>query len=363
MTTVLARNKLRLLVAQSVSTVETVATSPHPISEVRAFQMGSAGSSSSYVVLRVKTQSGLIGYGECNSLSPSELKATNQAVTGRAATSYQALDALVPTAVRGGLNIALLDIVGKATKAPIYRVLGGPTRNKARAIARLSGASNEELQGDLQKQLAAGFRAFLIPIPSPTARNQGSDFAHLASARFKAMRAAAPNADFAYEINAALTPGDASSLAAGVEAMHPLWFDEPCAVTNLQTIHKIADEAAVPLAFGRTFADPGTFQDLLREGLIDLLRPDILVHGITGVRRLSAMAETYYVDIAPWHRGGRIADAAVLHAAASIPNFFIAQSSGIPGAQLPRDGFFELPKGPGLGIDVDEKTFEGNPIA
>jgi L-alanine-DL-glutamate epimerase-like enolase superfamily enzyme len=70
---VLARNKLRLLIAQSVSTVETVATSPHPISEVHAFQMGNAGSSSSYVILRVRTQSGLIGYGECNSLSPSEL--------------------------------------------------------------------------------------------------------------------------------------------------------------------------------------------------------------------------------------------------------------------------------------------------
>jgi galactonate dehydratase len=363
MTSVLAREKLRLLISQSVSTVETVATSPHPISEVRAFQMGSAGSSSSYVVLEVGTQSGLIGFGECNSLSSAELKATNLAVKGRAATSYQALDALVPAAVRGGLNIALLDIVGKATKAPIYSVLGGPTRNKARAIARLNGATDEDLQSDLHKQLAAGYRAFLIPVPTPTARNQGSDFAHFAVARMKAMRTAATDADFAFEVNGALTPGDAAILAASLGRMHPLLLDEASTVTNFETNHKIADETAVPLAFGRTFSDPGTFQELLREGLIDLLRPDILVHGITGVRRLSAMAETYYVDLAPWHRGGRIADAAVLQSAASMPNFFIAQSSNAPGAQMPRDGFFELPKGPGLGIDVDEKSFEGNRIA
>jgi galactonate dehydratase len=363
MTSVLSRKKLRLLVAQAASSAEMVAMSPHPISEVLAFQMGSAGSSNSYVVLQVRTHSGLIGYGECNSLSPAELKATNQAVNGRAATSYQALEALVPAAVRGGLNIALLDIVGKATKAPVYRVLGGPTRNKARAITRLAGVSDEELQSDLQKQLAAGFRAFLIPIPTPAARNQGSDFSHLAVARLKAMRSSAPNADFAYDVNASLTPGDASSLAAAVEGMHPLWFDEPCPVTNLETIHKIADETVVPLAFGRTISHPGTFQDLLREGLIDLLRPDILVHGITGVRRLSAIAETYYVDLAPWHRGGPIANAAVLHSAASIPNFFIAQTSNAPGGLLPHNGFFELPKGPGLGIDVDEKSFEGNRIA
>jgi galactonate dehydratase len=325
--------------------------------------MGSPGSEESYVILQVRTDSGLIGYGECNSLSGADLKATNQAVAGRAATSFQALDALVPANVRGGLNIALLDIVGKATKAPIYRVLGGPTRNKARAITRLSGSTDEELQSDLGKQFAAGFHAFLIPVPAPTARNQGSDFAHLAVARLQAMRTAAPNADFAFEAHAELTPGDAASLAAAVESMHPLWFDEPCPITNLETIHKIADETVVPLAFGRTISDPGTFQDLLREGVIDLLRPDLLTYGITGIRRLSAMAETYYVDLAPWHKGGPIANAAALHAAASIPNFFIAQTTNSSAGPAPRDGFFELPKGPGLGIEVDEKSFEGNRIA
>jgi galactonate dehydratase len=324
--------------------------------------MGTPGSEGAYVVLQVQTESGLVGYGECNAISATDLKATNQAVAGHAATSYQALEGLVPANVRGGLNIALLDIVGKATKAPIYRVLGGPTRNKARAIMRLSGSSDGEFQSDLQKQLAAGFHAFLIPVPTPTARNQGSDFVHVATARLQAMRTAALNADFAFEANGELTPGDAASLAAAVESMHPLWFDEPCPITNLETIHKIADETVVPLAFGRTISDPGTFQDLLREGLIDLLRPDLLTYGITGIRRLSAMAETYYVDLAPWHSGGAIANAAALHAAASIPNFFIAQTTHSSAGPAPRDGFFELPKGPGLGIEVDEKTLEGNRI-
>ena len=363
MTSVIAQRRLRLAVQQAAADAEMIARGPHSISEVQAFQMGSAGSADSYVVLRVQTESGLVGYGECNSLTPVELKATNNAVKGRAATSYQALDSHLPPAVRGGLNIALLDIVGKATKAPIYRVLGGPTRNKARAITRLKGETDQELNGDLQKQLAAGYRAFLIPVPPATARNQGSDFAHFSVARMKAMRAAAPDADFAFEGDGTLTPGDASSFAADVEKMHPLWFDEPCPITNIETIHKIADETVVPLAFGRTISASSTFQDLLREGVIDLLRPDILVHGISGVRRLSAMAETYYVDVAPWHRGGPIADAAVLHAAASMPNFFIAQSVNAPGRALPRDGFFELPKGPGLGIEVDARSFEGNRIA
>lgn len=337
------------------------ATAPHPISEVRAYQMGAPGAEDFSVVLEVRTETGLAGYGECNLLSPADLKATNEAVVGRAASSYRVLDGLVPASVRGGLNIALLDIVGKATKAPIYRVLGGPTRFKARAMTRLTGASDDELQSELKKQFAAGYRAFLIPIPNPTARNQGSEFIRMATARLRAMRAAAPDADFALEVHSELTPGDASSLAAAVESMHPLWLDEPCRVTNLETIHKIADETVVPLGFGRTITDPGTFQDLLREGLVDLLRPDLLTYGIAGIRRLAAMAETYYIDVAPWHRGGAIAQAAALHAAASIPNFFIAQSNSSAGP-APRDGFFELPKGPGLGIEMDAKNLEGKQI-
>jgi galactonate dehydratase len=356
-TTILTARRERLLrFAQSPSPT-THPNDVHLISEVRGFQMPT------YAILQVRTRSGLIGYGECNGLSGSDLKAANQALTGKAASAYQALEGSVPATLRGGLNIALLDILGKATQAPVYRVLGGPTRNKARAITPLSGTTDAELKTDLQKQLAVGYRAFLIPIVPPAARNQGSVFAHDAAARLKAMRTAAPDADFALEARAQLTPGDAASMAAAVERLHPLWFDEPCPVSNLETIRKISEETVVPLGFGRTISDPGTFQDLLREGLVDLLRPDLLTHGITGTRRLAAMAETYYVDVAPWHAGGPIATAAALHLAASIPNFFIAQSpDGQVGATL-RDGFFDLPKGPGLGTTVDEKALERNRIA
>jgi galactonate dehydratase len=257
------------------------------------------------------------------------------------------------------LNMALLDIVGKITSAPVYRVLGGPTRFKARAIARLVGSSNGELQADLQRHMAAGVRAFLVPIEGPAARNQGSEFVRLNVDRFKALRTAAPQADFAVESRDQLTPGDASTLAAALQLFHPLWFDEPCPVANLEALRKISDETVVPLAFGRDISNAGTFQDLLREGVIDLVRPDLLVYGISGVCRIASMAETYYTAVAPWHAAGPVATAAALHAAASMPNFFALQipDSGTGGANI-REGFFELPKGPGLGVTVDTKEWE-----
>ncbi len=68
MNRVLARRK-SLLLFDPAPSADTIATGPHPVSEIRAFQMGSPGSGNSHVILQVRTQSGLVGYGECNSLS------------------------------------------------------------------------------------------------------------------------------------------------------------------------------------------------------------------------------------------------------------------------------------------------------
>jgi len=271
---------------------------------------------------------------------------------------------MAPAPARGGLNMALLDIVGKITKAPVYRVLGGPTRFKARAVARLTGSTDIELQQDMQRQSSLGVKAFLVPVDKPPAPNQGSHFVKLHVQRLQALKAAMPDGDFAFEATNELSAGDASSLATAIESMRPLWFDEPCPVTNLDTIRKVSYETVVPLGFGRTIEDASTFQDLLREGLIDLVRPDMQVHGISGVCRIASMAETYYTAVAPRHEAGPITIAAALHAAAAMPNFFILQipRSG-PGSAVIRDGFFELPKGPGLGVTVDTKQWERNRIA
>src|SRR6185295_523518 len=100
------------------------------------------------------------------------------------------------------------------------------------------------------------------------------------------LRRARPDFDFVLEANSALTAGDAGSVAHTVERWHPLWLDEPCVVSNPQTLRKISEESVVPLGFGRDIVDPGTYLDLLRQGLIDVVRPDIVREGITAIRRI-----------------------------------------------------------------------------
>ncbi len=173
--------------------------------------------------------------------------------------------------------------------------------------------------------------------------------------------------DFVLDGGGRLSPGDASSLAAALERFHLLWFDEPCRISNLAALQKIAGETVTPLGFGRRVHQNGAFQDLLRDQTIDILRPSLALNGLSQLRRMAALAEPYYTAIAPYHEGGPIATAAALHLAASLPNFFIQQTPfaeaaedrafrarlGGPGLEKATDGYFSLPTGPGVGITVD----------
>ena len=365
------RARLTSIIAAQVAAAAPANTGKLEITALRLFPVREPVSGRSYVVLRVTTRSGLTGFGECSQATVADLQQAERAWVGRPATSYATLNK--PSPLSGAMDMALLDLVGKACNAPVYRALGGPTRGKARALAALEGSANADLVASFEKAASAGYRAFRVPTPDPAARNQGQAYQFAVRARLQALQdKGGANADFVIDGGGLLTPGDAGSVATTIQSMHPLWFDEPCPVSNLQTIRKISEESVVPLGFGRTITSAATFQDLLREGLIDVVRPDLSREGITGVRRVAALAETYYVAVAPHHEGGPIATAAALNLAAALPNFFIQHipfpaaeedrrmRAELAGATLEKinNGFAALPTAPGLGITVNEGALE-----
>ena len=289
-----------------------------------------------FSVVRLKTQAGLIGYGECAPLEQSVFDAALAQIKGREATSFEVIRTLLTGPVDAAINTALLDITGKLAKAPIYQVLGGPTRNKVRAMATLDDVNNLEA---LKKQ---GYRAFRVLVTQANA-----------ATRLKELRqAAGDDVDFVLDGAGKLSPGQASTVAAAIERLHPLWFDEPCPLANIRAVSKISEENVTPLGFGRTATRPIDFQELLREQVIDVLRPDLAKMSISSIRRAAAIAETYYTAVAPYNIGGRIATAAGLHLAASIPNFYLLDIP--PGTATIKDGFAVLPTAPGLGIEINE---------
>jgi galactonate dehydratase len=348
--TLTRRARLSALFAPQASASPEIAE--HAIAEMRWFPVREPVSGSRYTVLRIKTRSGLTGWGECADAPEQDAKDLEREWMGRPATLYAAIDH--SSRLAGALDIAMLDILGKASRAPIYRVLGGPTRHKVRAFA----AAN-----------TAGFSAAGIAAPKPASRNQGKAYQNQVQALLAELPA---ERDFVLSARGTLTPGDAASVARAIASLHPLWFDEPCSASDLEALRKISGETVTPLGFGRGITDPAGFLALLREGLVDVVRPEIARWGITGARRVAVLAESYYVAIAPHHDGGPVATAAALHLAASVPNFFIQHvplpadpqdremRAAIAGGELetPHDGFLRLPTGPGLGIQVNEAALE-----
>jgi galactonate dehydratase len=308
------------------------ASGPHAIADGRHWR------TPRFSVVRLQTKSGVIGYGECAPLEPPQFDAALALARGRDATSFEVVRTLLSGPAEAAFNTALLDITGKIANAPIYQVLGGPTRTKVRAMAALPSASPQALAA-LQNQ---GYRAFRVPVSKQNASALLQDL----------RKAAGENVDFVLDGDGSFTPGQASSLAAAVERLHPLWLDELCPLANLRAVAKISDENVTPLGFGRHATLPIHFQELLREQVIDVLRPDLHKMSISAIRRAAAIAETYYTAVAPYNTGGRIATAAGLHLAASIPNFYLLDIP--PGAAKVTAGFAELPTAPGLGIAIQE---------
>lgn len=353
---------MRLVAALPATAISLAPDDPLAISEVGVWPLREPSSGRRYTVLRLRARSGIEGFGECGGLETGDAAFAAAALVGLPATATAAISARLAgrPALAAAANIAALDMAARSVKVPLYQYLGGPTRFKARAMARLDDAASNE---SMQRARAAGFRAFVVPLPARAARERLEEL----------RKAAGQDADFVLDAGGAGLPlRAAAALCREIETFHPYWFDEPCPASNLVGARRLANESVTPLGFGRDITDAARFEALLREEAVDVLRPSIALHGISGVRKLAAMAETRYVAVAPWHDGGPVGTAAALQLAASLPNFFIQQipfpaaepdramRAALSNSRLeaPEGGFLALPQGSGLGITPDVKALE-----
>src|SRR5579871_5228819 len=352
---------------------EAAANDPLSIVAMKAWRLREPTSGRSYTVVKLESRGRTVGFGEGAAVRGPDLTAARSVVVGRRATDAEFIrHSLTDTpAVEAAVNNAMLDLMGRAKNVPIYQYLGGPTRYKARVLARLEGDNEDALVASLRRSQSQGFRAFSFPIPGRDDMWRMQAYTDAILARFNKLKAAAgEGSDFVLDAGSALTPGDASFIATALERKHLLFLDEPTPVLTNDALSRISDETVMPVGHGRHVHDVATFQNLLRWGCVDILRPDVGLNSIPKIRRMAAVAETHYVAVGPHHNGGPIASVAAIHVAASLPNFFIQQIPQ-PSADADRamraeitsgnhetavDGFTQLLNKPGLGIDVNEQA-------
>jgi galactonate dehydratase len=365
----LRRVRLQSLIAAQTAAATTSAPGSSPtISAVEGWNVRQPKDGRVWSVIRIATNNGIEGWGEARPLTRDRFLQLRQALTGQPVHALESLRTRLD-AERGwaAANSALLDIAAKAANAPVYQFLGGPTRFKVRAYTALGGTTNDELLSALESARKAGFRAFSIPVPTPPFRNSGKALVNATLERYETVRkAAGDTCDLIVAGGSRLTAGDAQTIAAALEHHHPLWFDEPCNTTSLGPVAKIASESVMPLAFGYQATDAAYFQNLLGENAIDLVRPELSTFGMSGIRKIAALAEVYYVAVSPRHGEGPGSTAAALHLAAAIPNFFIQHipyppnvedremRAALTGGDVEsvQDGFVPLRNQPGLGVTM-----------
>jgi galactonate dehydratase len=142
----------------------------------------------------------------------------------------------------------------------------------------------------------------------------------------------------------------------------PGWFEEPIPFENPKVMVQLQRELPVPIATGERLLSRWEVRSLLEDGGCKILQPDVMhAGGITEMKRMSVLADTYYIPIAPHNPGGPICMLAAMHVAAAIPNFYILEQ--MEDERPLRDqlctrpvgyntGMFELPTEPGLGTDL-----------
>jgi len=350
-------------------------TDPLAITSVHGWRLREPVSGRRYTVLRLQTRSGLTGYGEGGPARATDILDARAAIAGRTAneTEFVRRRLAASPQMEAAVNNALLDILGKSAKIPVYQFLGGPTRFKARVLASLEGDSEAPFGEPLQRAMKRGFKAFTFPVAARDPMTTIHSHVEMVRKRVERWRGiAGADMDLVLDGAGSQKPGEAAAIATALEKAHPLWFDEPTSVLTNDALAKITDESVMPVGLGRHVRDVGFFQNLLRWGCIDILRPSLALNSAPKLRRMAAVAETHYVDIAPYHDGGPIGTVAGIHLAASLPNSFIQQIPQPNAAEdramraeitsgdheLAAGGFASLLNRPGLGIEVNEKALD-----
>ncbi len=271
-----------------------------------------------------------------------------------------------------GIDQALWDIKGKYYQAPVYQLLGGACRNSIRVYSWIGGDRPTEVGGAAKEAVSTGFTAVKMNGTEELQIIDSHEKIDQAVKRIAAVReAVGPVVGIAIDFHGRVHKPMVKILAKELEPYRPMFIEEPVLPENNEALAGVAKSTSIPIATGERMFSRWQFKNLLIDGYVDIIQPDLShAGGITEVKKIISMAEAFDVAAAPHCPLGPIALAACLQVDATCYNAFIQeQSLGIhynQGSDLLdyivdkkvfayKDGYVKIPDSPGLGIEVNEK--------
>jgi galactonate dehydratase len=346
-----------------------------------------------WILVRVRTEDGAVGWGEA--IVPKRADAVCGAVAdlarnvaGEDANRIEDLWQRMHRGAffRGGpilstaaaaIEQALWDIKGRRHGLPVHEFLGGRVRERTRAYAWIGGDRPHDVADAAAVRVEQGFGAVKMnatPQLDHIDRHSAIDavVARVASIRERCGEDLGIALDFHGRVHRPM----ARALLRELEPLHPMWVEEPVAPEcDDDLLHVARVAGGIPIATGERLTSRFAFKPLLHAGAVDVIQPDVSLTGLFELEKLCRMAEAYDVAVAPHCPNGPVSLAASLQVGACCSNVIVQEQSlgmhyhqgydGLPQGELfdyladprplePREGWFEVPEGPGLGIEVDE---------
>lgn len=346
--------------------------------------------------VKVETDEGITGVGECRALNRTDgvlgylSEAAPRYVIGEDPFNIERIvnrmfredfgraGEIIMT-VTALIEVACWDIIGKALNQPVYRLLGGAMRDKIKGYANgwyTGERTADEFHAAAKRVLAKGYRALKFdPFGAGFYEMDRAEKNYVIGLVEAVRDAVGPDVEILIEMHGRFNPVTAVEFARELARFQPSWLEEPVPPENIAAQKKAADAIAplgIPVATGERLHTMYEYRELFELQACDIIQPDIThFGGILNTKKLAAWAEAYYVLIAPHNVGGPVSTAAALHLAACTPNFKIQEhfndfaeayvKEAAPGNPEIEDGYFALPSGPGLGVEIDEDVIAANP--
>jgi len=347
----------------------------------------------SWLWLRIHTDAGLVGLGEtypiaesCEAVVHAQLAPL---LLGRDARQIDRIWADLKLACEtfghagaemraiSAVDIALWDLLGKATGQPVYQLLGGASRERIPTYNTCYDHRfdfNTDAAGLARSLLAEGIRAMKIwPFDAVALRNGGQ---YLSAADveeglrpIRAIRDAVGDAmEIALEFHGYWNLPSAVRIAQALEPYRILWLEEMLPQDGLAAYRTLRQETKIPLILSERLMTRWQFREVLEGGLAQIVNPDLCwCGGISEAKRIATMAEAWHVPVAPHNCGGPVLHLASLHLAQNLTNLFLLESvrrhyqqeyAGlVTETGAARDGWLRAPDAPGLGIELDPAVF------
>lgn len=341
-----------------------------------------------WLFLKVETDEGITGWGE-------------PIVEGKAATVKTAVDEMMEQLIgkdpmhiedhwnvlyrcsfyRGGpvlmsaisgIDQALWDIKGKSFNAPVHQLIGGKARETMRVYSWIGGDRPADVGNEAKKAVINGFTALKMNATEELQYIDSFEKITRALERVATVReVVGASVGIGIDFHGRVHKPMAKMLAKELEQFHPMFIEEPVLPENNEALKEIANHTSIPIATGERMFSRWHFKQLLIDGYVDIIQPDLShAGGITECKKIISMAEAFDVAAAPHCPLGPIALAACLQVDATCHNAFIQeQSLNIhynQGSDLLdyladksvfayEKGFVKIPEGPGLGIEINEE--------